>query len=233
MFAANNQNFSPMHILIIFATPAEAAALGTLSPPEAVSGLYFPVGSHTAELLLCGVGMVQAAITTASRLAGHRPDLVIHGGISGSYLASPAIGEAVMIASECFPETGKQAGNRFITLDQMGFGFLNLPFNNNTLQNPFNPGRFKTNLPLVGGATVNQITVSRERSEAIHRQFGAHTESMEGGAVLAACLATKVDCIQVRAISNYCLPPPDDHWHLKTAIEQLGIAVVGVLKSYI
>lgn len=220
-----------MKILLIFASPAEASAMGSFSPFGALSGLSFPVDNHRVELLLCGVGMVQAAITTAMQLARHRPDLVVHAGISGSYLTHHAIGETVMIESECFPELGKQSGDRFTTLDQMGFGFLNLPFNNNTLLNPLARGRFKIGHPYVSGATVNEITTRRERAEAIHRQFGAATESMEGGAVLAACLAARVDCLQLRVISNYCLPPPDDHWQLKTAIEQLGTAVVDVLKT--
>lgn len=211
-----------MNILLVFATEREASVIQPIVGQEKLSSPGFPLSSHPTEVLITGAGMVAAALRIAQRLATNRPDLVIHAGISGSYHHSLAVGQPVWIESECFPEMGKEADGGFLTLDQMGFGLSQIPFHNNSISNPFTAHRFLAPWPVVKGATVNTITTSADRGEAFHHGFGALTESMEGGAVLAGCLLTKVDCLQVRVISNYCLPHPDDRWNLPLALEKLA-----------
>lgn len=219
-----------MNILLVFATETEASVVQPFFEGTPVSGSRFEVGYHKVEILICGVGMVASALTMATRLTASRPDLVLHAGISGSYHQSLSIGQPVWIGSECFPEMGKQASNDFITLDQMGFDLAGLPFGNNSLQNPFTGYRFLAEWPVVGGATVNQVTTQHGMAASIHHRFGALTESMEGGSVLAASLLAGTDCLQLRVVSNYCLPSPADEWSPATALRQLGDAVADTLK---
>ncbi|PKP27471.1 MAG: futalosine hydrolase [Bacteroidetes bacterium HGW-Bacteroidetes-22] len=220
-----------MQILLIFATPIEAGIVQPLLGKEFKSGDRFQIGCHQVDLLISGVGMVPASIITAMTLAVLRPDLVLHAGISGSYHQSVSIGQTVWVDSECFPELGKESDEDFVTFDKMGFDFAGLPFNNNTLRNPFEGYRYLPYRPVMGGATVSCISNQPDRGTSVHRRFGALTESMEGGAVLAACMLAKIDCLQLRTISNYCLPPPDDEWNLKLALDNLQRAVVDTLKS--
>lgn len=220
-----------MQILLIFASPIEAGIVQPLLGKEFKSGDRFQIGCHQVDLLICGVGMVPASIITAMTLSELHPDLVLHAGISGSYHQSVSIGQTVWIDSECFPELGKDSDEGFITFDRMGFDFAGLPFNNNTLRNPFEGYRYLPYRPVMGGATVSGISNQSGRGASVHHRFGALTESMEGGAVLAACMLAKIDCLQLRAISNYCLPPPDDEWNLKLALDNLQRAVVDTLKS--
>lgn len=219
-----------MQILLVFASTIEAGVIQPLLRREPKSGDWFQLGSHKVDILICGVSMVPASIITTMTLSSLRPDLVLHVGISGSYHQSLAIGQTVWINSECFPELGKESDQDFITFDRMGFDFAGLPFDNNTLHNPFEGYRYLPHRPVVGGATVSGISTLPGRGAAIHKRYGALTESMEGGAILTACLLANVDCLQLRVISNYCLPPPDDQWSLKQALEHLQLDLIETLK---
>ncbi len=214
-----------MNLLLVFATPRECSVIEPFFKPDRISDSGFVWGCHEVNLLVTGVGMVASSLSIASELASNRPDLVVHAGISGSYHHSLAVGQPVWIEAECFPEMGKEVDGGFLTLDQMGFGLGQIPFHNNSINNPFTAHRFVASWPVVKGATVNTITTKANRGDAIHHRFGALTESMEGGAVLAGCMGAQVDCLQLRVVSNYCLPSPDDRWNLTLALEKLGSAL--------
>lgn len=219
-----------MQILLVFASAIEAGVIQPILRREPKSGDQFWVGQHKVDILICGISMVPASIITTRALYSLHPDLVLHAGISGSYHQSISIGQTVWISSECFPELGKETEDGFITLDKMGFDFAGLPFDNNTLRNPFEGYRYLPHRPVVGGATVSGISTLQGRGAAIHERYGALTESMEGAAVLTACLLANIDCLQLRVISNYCLPPPEDQWSLRLALEHLQLDLIETLK---
>ena len=75
-----------MKPLLIFATEAEAAPIRALRPD--------------LEAAICGVGVVECALTMAAILESRRPEAVVLCGIAGAYDSSLKVGDVVAVAVE-------------------------------------------------------------------------------------------------------------------------------------
>jgi nucleoside phosphorylase len=136
-------------------------------------------GIDGVEVLACGVGPIDAAATTAARLAiGPRPDVVLHVGIAGARRerglppGTIVIGDrslycdttSQLIATELLPDPVLLAGARAILPD----------------------------------ARVDTIGTSAD----VDGSHGCDIEAMEGFAVLHAATLAGVPALEVRAVSN-------------------------------
>jgi futalosine hydrolase len=54
---------------------------------------------------------------------------------------------------------------------------------------------------------------------------------MEGAAVFYVCNWLGVDCLQIRAVSNYVEPRETAYWNIPLALEKLSESVLGILKK--
>jgi len=84
------------------------------------------------------------------------------------------------------------------------------------------PSRFRKAKSL----TVNKVSGTQESIDKLTAKYSAQTESMEGAAFLYACKTMDVDCIQLRAISNYVEPRNRDNWEIEKALDNLNEGLI-------
>lgn len=160
---------------------------------------------HTG--VVCGVGPVEAAATTARALATGRMDAVLHVGIAGARGdAGIAVG-AVVVGGEAFYED-------LITARRLA------------------PDRAHANPALVS-ALCGVLGVEPVVIGTTGRVGGTNAcpvEAMEGFAVLRAAELAGVPAVEVRAVSNLVEDARED-WRIDDALAALGQALPGLIDS--
>jgi nucleoside phosphorylase len=160
-----------------------------------------------AETLVCGVGPVEAAASTASRLAAEpRPAGILHVGIAGARELEPGtlvIGseaiycdlavESVQVVDHVRPDGWLLTAARAALPDAVV-------------------------LPIGTAATVGGATRCTD------------VEAMEGFAVLRAAELAGIPAVEVRAVSNRFRDARDD-WRIPDALDALALAVPRLLEA--
>lgn len=186
-------------ILVVSATPQETAFLD---------------GRKGIELLVTGVGPVEAAARVARALAQHRYDLVVNAGIAGAYLPAAEIGEGVVVAEER------------IELDLEVGAPLALPAGIRVTDRAASDPSLVQRLVAQGYRSVQGVTVTRvtatEATAARLRVRGAQVESMEGFAVLRSAEIAEVRAVEVRGISNYAGERSRSRWDFAAGTQGLA-----------
>jgi futalosine hydrolase len=156
--------------------------------------LVFLAPQPQVEVLVTGVGPIEAAAQVSRALALGRYDLVVNAGIAGALPGFAQIGDGVIVAEEILElelETGEalalpdglQAHDR-VTSD--------LALTDRIVELGFRALR---------GITVARVTATDKTAGRL-AALGAQVESMEGFAVLRAAEIAAVPAIEVRGISN-------------------------------
>ena len=156
------------------------------------------------ELLVTGVGPVEAASGVSRALAQSRYDLVVSAGIAGAFPGAADVGDAVVVSEELLEldiETGTP-----ITLppparivDRAG---ADLQLVDRLVELGYRSVR---------GVTVSRVTATDSTSARLAR-FGVGVESMEGFAVLRAAEIAAVPAVEVRGISNIVCDRAASRW---------------------
>lgn len=156
------------------------------------------------ELLVTGVGPVEAAAAVSRALAQSKYDLVINAGIGGAFEGMATVGDAVVVAEDlleldietgtpiALPPPGRivdRAGSDLQLVDRL----VELGF------------------PSVRGITVPRVTATDTTAARLAR-FGVGVESMEGFAVLRAAEIAAVPAVEVRGISNIVCDRAASRW---------------------
>lgn len=156
------------------------------------------------EMLVTGVGVVEAAASVSRALAQSTYDLVISAGIAGAFEDAAEIGEGVVVADDLLQldiETGAplalpdglrvidRAGSDLVLVDRL----VELGFRS------------------VRGLTVTRVTATDHTAERL-ASLGVGVESMEGFAVLRAAEIAGVPAIEVRGISNIVCERSRSRW---------------------
>jgi futalosine hydrolase len=152
-------------------------------------------GAATAETLACGVGPVEAAVTTARALAERRPDAVLHVGIAG---ARGLATTSTVIGSEAVYE------------DPVG---------------PLVPTRVEPDATLLAAARralPDAHVLPIGTSAHVGGTRDCDVEAMEGFAVLRAAELAGVPAIEVRVVSNDVDEPDRARWELDGALAMLA-----------
>ncbi len=147
------------------------------------------------EVLIAGVGPVDAAARVARALAQRRYDVVVNAGISGAFRGVAEVGDGVVVGEETM-ELNLETGER-IALPPDGSLIADRVPSDGQLVEAITALGF----PLVRGITVGRVT-STDATAARLRERGAEIESMEGFAVLRAAQLAGSTAIEVRGISN-------------------------------
>ena len=170
------------HILVIAATPRELA-------PAA--------GWRT---LCCGVGPVEAGVTTAAALtAGERPRGILHIGIAGARRAA-ALPPATVVLGEVARYTD--------LVIPAEWGTSEITPSRGLLEGARRVLPEARTLPI---ATTARVGGSR----------GCEVEGMEGFAVLRAAARAGIPALEVRVISNDIEEDDRSKWHFDTAFATL------------
>lgn len=157
------------------------------------------------ELLVTGVGPVEAAAAVSRALAQSSYDLVISAGIAGAFEGAAEIGEGVVVADEIFE------------LDLETAAPIALPDGARVVDRASSDIALVDRLVERGFRSVRGITVPRvtatDGTAARLEAFGVGVESMEGFAVLRSAEIAGVPAVEVRGISNYVCERSRSRWN--------------------
>lgn len=156
--------------------------------------LGFWLARPHVEMLVTGVGPVEAACAVSRALAQGPVDLIVNAGIAGAFADAADVGDSVVVADDFF-ELGIETGEAIVLPENQRL--VDRAASDVTLVDRLAEAGF----PVVRGVTVSRVT-STDASAQRLRAFGAGIESMEGFAVLRAAEIAGVPAIQVRGISN-------------------------------
>jgi len=177
---------------------------------------WFAPPSDT-EVLVCGVGPVEAAARVARALAHGRYTTVVNAGIAGSFPGVATVGQGVVVAHESLEldiETGEP---------------LALPRGERTIHRADSDPSLvamlvERGVPAVRGITVARVTAT-DATAARLAALGAQIESMEGFAVLRAAEIAGVPAVEIRGISNVVGDRARSGWDFDAGIAGLRRAM--------
>lgn len=171
---------------------------------------FFKSQPHV-EMLVTGVGPVEAAASVSRALAQSGYDLVVNAGIAGAFEGVAEIGEGVVVADEMF-ELDLETGVGISLPD--GAHIVDRTGSDLTLVDRLAELGFRS----VRGITVPRVTAT-DASAARLAAFGAGVESMEGFAVLRAAQIAGVAAIEVRGISNIVCDRKNSRWDFAAGVQ--------------
>jgi futalosine hydrolase len=146
------------------------------------------------ELLVTGVGPIEAAANVSRALAQSPYELVINAGIAGAMPGFASIGDGVVVAEEII-ELGLETHEPIVLPDGVSVtdrASSDLSLVDSLVELGFSAAR---------GFTGERVTATDETAGHL-AGLGAQIESMEGFAVLRAAEIAGVRAIEVRGISN-------------------------------
>ncbi len=174
-----------------------------------------------------GVGLLANAFSLTKIIYEEKPDLVIQGGIAGTFDAAMVLGKVVAIKEEVLGDTGVEEEGRWKDIFDLRLEKSNYPpYEKRRLPNPWIEKYNLLKLPAVTGITVNEISTRTERIQQLIKKYNPVTESMEGAALHYVCREMNIPFLQVRAISNYTGERDKEKWKIKEAIENLNQALL-------
>ena len=148
-----------------------------------------------ARTLVCGIGPVEAASSTARALAQERPSAVLHVGIAGAHGLEPltlVLGSVAVYCDAAGPLVPARAEPDAGLLARLRDAFPDAPV-----------------LPIGTSARVGGSD-------------GVDVEAMEGFAVLRACELAGVRAVEVRVVSNAIGEPDRTLWRFDDAFATLA-----------
>jgi futalosine hydrolase len=181
------------------------------------------------DVMMCGVGLLNAGLSTAARLAQGGVTRCLLAGLGGSRdprrmpLGTLAVGTAVR--DQAF---GVGHGRAFQGLDEIGLPPDDFPPPVLELELPGVPGAVPCVIASVAAAsaTVSQATTWRRRHP------DCLVEEMEGYGVALACRRAGVPLSILRAVSNVAGDRDKANWQLTASFRALDTALVGFLQTH-
>tara|TARA_R110002049_G_scaffold271718_2_gene448936 strand:- start:1736 stop:2392 length:657 start_codon:yes stop_codon:yes gene_type:complete len=217
-----------MKILVVAATYLEVKPflnhLGFSSEESFYS--YATNRFNSIDVLITGVGMVSTTYQLTKQLSKEHYHLVINAGIAGAFSSKLLIGDAVIVTADCLAEMGTESPNGFIPFDKMAFKgiYQTKAYAGFTI-------KAWDHLPRVNGITMNKVHGKADSIVETEIHFSPDVECMEGAAVLAVCEAEKIDCYQLRTISNRVEPRNTANWNIGLAIQNLNLFLTDLLNE--
>ena len=173
-----------------------------------------------SDILITGVGMVNATFMLTKALSSNSYDLVINMGIAGSFCKSINIGDVVEVTQDIFSEMGAESANKFLSPHEID---LDLDVSFQSVQ--------QTKLKAVQAITVNTIHGNNLSIQNIKQRLNPDIESMEGAAVMMVCQQFEIKCVQFRGISNLVEERNKENWNISLAISNLNKEVNNFIHS--
>jgi futalosine hydrolase len=187
---------------VILLAVAVGAELGSWRTPKDV------------ELLVTGIGPVEASCAVAAALARREYRLVVNAGLGGAFEAAAAIGDGVVIAEDTM-ELSLETGSPLAL--PRGIEVVETARSQGALVQQLRAQRYS----VLRGITVSRVTASETTARRLARDRGAQVESMEGFAVLRAAELANVSAIELRGISNRCGPREAGGWDFGAGVAGL------------
>ncbi len=188
-----------------------------------------PHNASNPELLISGMGQLEAAYGLGKKIHEQRPNLVIQAGIGGAVWPQD-MGKTFAIRSEVLADLGAQEKEGFRSLFDLGLDKADrFPFRNAKLINPYLHLLEWSGLPFREGITVNEI--KSNEYEGSQRNQAPFVESMEGAALHYVCLMEKIPFLQLRSVSNLVGDRDKSRWKIKEARKSLHQSLVLLIQK--
>jgi futalosine hydrolase len=175
--------------------------------------LSFLASRDGVEVLVTGVGPVEAAAEVARALATNGYTAVVNAGIAGAFPGAADVGDSVVVAEDTI-ELDLENGTPLSLPD--GLHVHQCSASDAGLVNALRSAGF----PCLRGVTVSRVTATDATSERL-RSMGAEVESMEGFSVLRAAEIAHIRAIQVRGISNLVCDRAKSNWNFAAGVAGL------------
>jgi len=231
-----------MPVLVVAATGLELRAalhVGEAAPQGEVVELS--AFGRPVLALVCGVGVVNAALALGNALARGDVSGVLNLGVAGSFdLAAHPLGCVRLVEAETWPEYGLLFSGQ-CAADARGLGFAlngaapgdaDAIFERLAWDAPAELARMglePCGCPRAASLTVSGVSADPERAQALAARFGAGLENMEGFALGYAARLSGLPFAQLRAVSNAVGARPPQCWDLPGALAALGAAAQQIL----
>ncbi|MDP9018706.1 MAG: futalosine hydrolase [Candidatus Eremiobacteraeota bacterium] len=173
------------------------------------------------EMLVTGVGPIEAASSVARALAMSRYSLVINAGIAGAFEGAAQVGDGVVVSEECM-ELGLETGAP-----------ISLPDGAHVVERASSDLKLVDRLVERGfeskrGLTVTRVTATAATAKRL-AAYGVDVETMEGFAVLRAAEMAGVPAIEVRGISNIVTDRELSKWNFPQGVRGLETVLTSLL----
>jgi len=223
-----------MRILVVAATDAELAPLVTSLEPLAGRSSRlksYAHERHAVDILTTGVGMVATATWCSGVFARERYDLVLNGGVCGSFRPALPPGTVVHVTTDRIADLGAEDGDALLSVQQLQLlGDDEFPWTRGRLVNSAPPlNEALGGLPVADAITVNTVHGNDLTIAAAVERYNPHVESMEGAAFMYSCLVHGLAFAQVRAVSNIVERRNRPAWKLQEAIDALSMTLLTVI----
>jgi len=191
----------------------------------------FRVGENEVGMQITGIGSMMTTYELTKAAIQLRPDYIIQAGIAGSFEASLAPPQVVLVKDEIMGDLGAAEKEGFADIfDLKLMDTSAFPFMNKRLINPLLDGKTSHyNLQVVSGVTINEVSTNKTRIELLKEKYKAQIESMEGAALHYIALKNKIPFLQIRAISNAVGERDKKKWKIKEAIKTLNDSLINIL----
>jgi nucleoside phosphorylase len=161
--------------------------------------------TDTVDGLVCGIGPVEAAVSTAFELVHRRPTAVLHVGIAGA---------------------------RGFTEPELVLGNASLYCDTQSTLIPTSTVPDADLLTAARSAFPHARVASIGTSARVGGTSGCEIEAMEGFAVLRACALAGVPALEVRVTSNDVGEPDRTRWRFADALTLLQNSLPGLIEAF-
>ena len=153
----------------------------------------------------CGIGKVNAAMSTQVMIDHYSPQVIINSGIAGSVSKTLKIGD-IVISKDCVQHDfdGTQMGDPKGLIQYNDETRIDIPVNKDVAEKLFEACKDikDTNVVLGRIATGDIFVAEKAMRQSVADEFDALACEMEGGAVAQVCYRNDVPCAVLRCISD-------------------------------
>lgn len=163
------------------------------------------IGDKQVVMTECGIGKVNAAMSTQVMIDKYNPSCIINSGIAGSVSRKLKIGD-IVISKDCVQHDfdGTQMGDPKGLIQYNDETRIDIPVSKNIADKLLSAcENIKDTNVMCGTIATGDIFVAQKSMrQAIADEFGALACEMEGGAVAQVCYRNGVECAILRCISD-------------------------------
>lgn len=163
------------------------------------------IGDKQVVLTECGIGKVNAAMSTQVMIDKYNPQVIINSGIAGSVSRQLKIGD-IVISTDCVQHDfdGTQMGDPKGLIQYNDETRIDIPVCKDTADKLYKACKdiANTNVLLGRIATGDIFVADKAMRQSIADEFSALACEMEGGAVAQVCYRNSVPCAVLRCISD-------------------------------
>jgi futalosine hydrolase len=190
--------------------------------------------SFDIDMFVTGVGSMSTIYNLMSYFEKKgRPDFLINIGIAGSFSPEFAIGDTMIVESDCFADIGIEDQSGFKSIWETGLiQSSEFPFENGYIKcDPEIVLMLGDSIRRVKGITVNMASGREETIERYLERHNPDIETMEVAAVLYVGRMEDIPVIALRSISNKIEPRNRDAWDILSALSALQPAFDNILNK--